>query len=315
MQLHIQTPLIKSEPLSQVSGKNIWLKMEALQPTGSFKNRGVCFACQEVVKQGAQALFSSSGGNAGIAVAYAGRKLGIPVTVVVPETTSAKAIELLKNENAKVIVHGESWQEANELIQTLTGDGKVFIHPFDDPLVWQGHGTMIDEIHQAGLKPDAVILSVGGGGMLSGVGDGLKRNGWQDVPLLAIETEGAASFNQAIKANQPIELNEITSVATTLGAKRVCQQAFDLSKQLSVQSILVSDQQALNACRQFLSDHRVLVEPSCGASLSIAYDHAEKLKDFENIVIIVCGGVTATIEQINKWQLGLREPGFPPARE
>ena len=301
MSLHIQTPLIKSEPLSHINGKNIWLKMEALQPTGSFKNRGVCFACQTHAKQGAQQFISSSGGNAGIAVAYAGRKLDIPVTVVVPNTTSKRAIRYLKNENAEVIVHGESWQEANQLAQTLVSDDRAFIHPFDDPLVWQGHATMIDEVHQSRFKPDAIVLSVGGGGMLCGIGEGLKRNKWQNIPILAVETEGAASFHQAVKANKLIELEKINSIATTLGAKRVCQQAFDLSKEMQIQSVLVSDQQALSACQNFLDDHRVLVEPACGASLSIAYEWPERLEDFENIMIIVCGGVTATTEQIKEW--------------
>ena len=301
MSLYIETPLIKSEPLSRISGKNIWLKMEALQPTGSFKNRGVCFACETNAKHGAQQFISSSGGNAGIAVAYAGRKLGIPVTVVVPQSTSARAIEYLKNENAEVVVHGESWQEANELAQSLTSNSKAFIHPFDDPLVWQGHATMIDEVHQSGFKPDAIVLSVGGGGMLSGVGEGLKQNSWQNIPILAVETKGAASFQKAIKANELIELKKINSIATTLGAKRVCQRAFDLSKEISIQNVLVSDHQALSACRSFLDDHRVLVEPACGASLSIAYESSEIFKDFKDTLIIVCGGVTATIDQIRDW--------------
>ncbi len=301
MPLYIETPLIKSEPLSKFSGKNIWLKMEALQPTGSFKNRGVCFACEHNAKQGTEEFISSSGGNAGIAVAYAGRKLGIPVTVVVPQSTSQRAIDYLKNENAQVIVHGDSWQEANELVQSLLSDNKAFIHPFDDPLVWQGHATMIDEVHQSGIKPDAVVLSVGGGGLLSGVCEGLKQNGWQDIPIYAVETEGAASFHQAVKADQLIELEKINSIATTLGAKRVCQRAFDLSKEMSIQSVLVTDQQALSACQQFLDNHRILVEPACGASLSVVYESLTTLEDLENILVIVCGGVTATIEQINEW--------------
>lgn len=108
MQLHINTPLINSRPLSQISERNVWLKMDALQPSGSFKIRGVGLACQEYYQKGARSFISSSGGNAGLAVAYAGRMLGIPVTVVVPETTSKRAIDLLRLEQAKVIVHAAS---------------------------------------------------------------------------------------------------------------------------------------------------------------------------------------------------------------
>ena len=98
--LHIETPLIESLPLSAGVRGHVWLKMEALQPSGSFKLRGIGYACQEYFRQGAKRFISSSGGNAGIAVAYAGRKLGMPVTVVVPETTSQKALDVLRLEGA-----------------------------------------------------------------------------------------------------------------------------------------------------------------------------------------------------------------------
>ena len=134
MSLHIETPLIQSRQLSQLSGRAIWLKMDALQAPGSFKIRGVGHACTEYVKHGARRLVSSSGGNAGLAVAYAGRSMGVPVTVVVPQTTSERAKELLRLEDAEVIVHGASWQEANELALSLVGPTDAFLHPFDDDL-------------------------------------------------------------------------------------------------------------------------------------------------------------------------------------
>ncbi len=191
MTLHIHTPLIESRSLSLAAGRNIWLKLDALQPCGSFKLRGVGHACEVHQARGARQFISSSGGNAGLAVAYAGRKLGVPVTVVVPETTTERAKELLRLEDANVVVHGSSWQEANALAQTLVGPDDAFIHPFDDPLLWAGHASLIDEVAEAGVKPDAVVLSVGGGGLLSGVVEGLQRNGWGDVPVLAVETHGA----------------------------------------------------------------------------------------------------------------------------
>lgn len=86
----------------------------------------------------------------------------MPVTVVVPETTTERAKQLLHLEDAKVVVHGSSWQEANALAQTLVGPNDAFIHPFDDPLLWAGHASLVDEVAEAGLKPDAVVLSVGG---------------------------------------------------------------------------------------------------------------------------------------------------------
>lgn len=300
MTLHIQTPLIESRPLSLAAGRTLWLKLEALQPSGSFKLRGVGHACEVHHARGARHFVSSSGGNAGLAVAYAGRRLGVPVTVVVPETTSTRAIELLKLEDAQVVVKGSSWQEANQHAQGLLGAGDAFIHPFDDPLLWTGHASMIDEVAQAGLKPDAVVLSVGGGGLLSGVVEGLKRNRWHDVPVLAVETDGAASLHAAIAAGHPVELPAITSVATSLGAKRVADQALACAQNHPLHSERVTDHAALQACERFLHDHRILVEPACGAALALAYA-PERLAQYSNVLMIVCGGATATLEQIRDW--------------
>jgi L-serine/L-threonine ammonia-lyase len=129
----------------------------------------------------------------------------------------------------------------------------------------------------------------------------LVRNGWSDVPLLAVETEGAASFNEATKAGHPVPLPEITSIASSLGAKRVCDQAMQCFKEHPIRSLVVSDRDALSACERFLADHRLLVEPACGASLALAYDHAAEFEQFETVLIVVCGGVTATIDQIRDW--------------
>ena len=106
MPLHIDTPLVESRALSASSGRAVWLKLDALQPSGSFKLRGVGFACETHHARGARRFVSSSGGNAGLAVAYAGRQLGVPVTVVVPETTTERARELLRLEGAEVVVVG-----------------------------------------------------------------------------------------------------------------------------------------------------------------------------------------------------------------
>lgn len=306
MSLHIQTPLVASRPLSLTSGREVWLKLDALQPSGSFKMRGIGHACEVYRQRGARRFVSSSGGNAGLAVAVAGRVLQVPVVVVVPETTTPRAIDLLRREGAEVIVQGASWQEANAHAQSLLGETDAFLHPFDDPLLWTGHATMIDEVARSGVKPDAVVLSVGGGGLLCGVVEGLHRNDWADVPVVAVETEGAASFHAAVQAGQTVELDAIDSVATSLGAKRVCDRAMQWTREHAIDSVLVSDAQALAACECFLDDHRLLVEPACGAGLALAYEQAPALQPFENLLVIVCGGVTATIDQIRAWRARTR---------
>ncbi|MBA3357603.1 MAG: pyridoxal-phosphate dependent enzyme [Pyrinomonadaceae bacterium] len=301
MPLHLETPLIESRALSLCAGRSIWLKLEAMQPPGSFKIRGIGAACEEYVRRGARRFISSSGGNAGIAVAYAGRCLSVPVAVVVPETTSERAKELIRQEDAQVIVHGGSWQEANTLAQAMVGESDAFLHPFDDPLLWQGHATLIDEVARSGLTPDAVVLSVGGGGLLSGIVEGLRRNGLADVPVIAVETEGASSFAQSIRAGYRVTLEKITSIATSLGAKQVCERAFAYSKEYPIRSVVVSDKAAVIACERFLSDQRILVEPACGAALALAYDSAPEISEFKTVMFVVCGGVTATLKQLSQW--------------
>lgn len=301
MTLHIETPLIESGAMAGADGQRVWLKMEALQPPGSFKIRGVGHACEQYLLRGAKRFISSSGGNAGIAAAYAGRQLDVPVLVVVPETTTERAKDLIAQQCAGLIVHGASFQEANALAQSMVQPSDAFIHPFDDALLWQGHASMIDEVARAGVVPDAVLLSVGGGGLLCGVVEGLRRNGWGHVPVLAVETAGADSYAQALSANQRVELPAITSIATSLGARRVCEQAFAWSIEHPVRSIVVSDHAAVAACLRFIDDQRVLVEPACGAALSVVYARAPELIGYKNVLVIVCGGVTATLAQLRAW--------------
>ena len=296
--LSIKTPLIQSLVLSQLNQCQVWLKMEALQPSASFKQRGISHACQKYFEQGAQRFISSSGGNAGLAVAYTGRQLSVPVTVVVPETTAQRARELIVQQGAEVIVHGASWTEANALAQSLLTQHDVFIHPFDHPLLWEGIIPMIDEVIADGVTPDAVVLSVGGGSLLSGVAAGLKKHGLAHIPIYAVETQGTASLHASIVAKQHVELDQVSGIATTLAAKKVCQNAFEVSQALEVRSLVVSDQDTVDACLKFIDDHRILVEPACGATLSVLYDQAIQFKPTDQVLVIVCGGAGITLETL-----------------
>lgn len=303
--LHIETPLLESLHLSAVNGGKVWLKLEALQPTGSFKLRGIGYACTKASRSGARELVSSSGGNAGLAVAYSGRQLGLPVTVVVPASISESTLKLLRMEGANVEVFGEHWREAHEHALSRSDRTHVYIHPFDDPDIWLGHSTLIDEVASSGIQPDAVVLSVGGGGLLCGVVNGMHKHGWCDVPVLAVETVGAASLNACAIANKHVTLDKISSIATSLGATRVCDAAFDLLQSHPVFTHTVSDRDAVRGCCRFLNDHRIVVEPACGAAISAVYDSAAALFDRNCILLIVCGGVASTADQLKKWQRDL----------
>jgi len=301
--LHIETPLFESRSMTLQAGRDIWLKLEAMQPPGSFKIRGIGLACQEYFRRGARRFISSSGGNAGIAVAYAGRRLCVPVVVVVPETTTERARTLIRQEGADVVVHGSSWQEANALALSMVTESDAFLHPFDDPLLWRGHATMIDEVVRTGVKPDAIVLSVGGGGLLCGVVEGLQRNGWTEVPVIAVETVGAASYAQSVEAGYRVELAAITSIATSLGARQVCEQSLICAGKHPIRNVVVSDGAAVAACNRFLDDQRLVVEPACGASLALVYDSAPELEGLASVLVIVCGGVTVSAEQLRQWSM------------
>ena len=158
----------------------------------------------------------------------------------------------------------------------------------------------------AGLRPDAVVLSVGGGGLLCGVAIGMRRHGWDQVPIIAVETEGAASYRAALEAGGPVEIPKIASVATSLGARRVCEPAWRWSRERPVVSAVVSDLQALEACERFVVDHGALVEPACGASLALAYGRHAALEPYRNVLIVACGGVTATLDHLREWTAAAR---------
>ncbi len=300
--LHVVTPLWESRALSTAAGVNVWLKMEAFQPSGSFKARGMGAACLAAQQAGARRIVCASGGNAGYAVAYAGQQLGLDVTIIVPQTTPARSKDLIQGTGAQLLVHGASWDDAYAHAVTLAQhSGAINIHPFDDPQVWRGHASLIAEIAEAGFKPGAIVLSVGGGGLLCGVAEGLHAVGGSDVPIVAVETVGASSFTQALQADRLITLDRITSIATTLGARTVAQQALDWSHRHPIAPWVISDRAAVDACLRFADDHRVLVEPACGAALAAAYRRAPALADHDPVMIIVCGGVGVTRELLQQW--------------
>jgi len=301
MTLHIETPLINARALSLKTGRTVLLKLEGLQPSGSFKLRGVGFACEEHKRRGARRFVTASGGNAGYAVAYAGRELGTPVTVVVPQTTSERARALIHGEEAEVVVHGASFAESNGYALSILRDGDAYLPAFDDPLLWEGHATMVDEIARQTARPDLLVCSVGGGGLLAGVVEGLRRVGWSDIPVLAVETDGAASYNEALKAGEPVALAKIQSVATSLGANKVAARIVTLAKEHPIRNCLVTDAEAIQGSVTLLEEHRLLTEPACGASVAALARVPEYFPDAQRIVVIACGGVGTTSQQLLEW--------------
>jgi len=301
MPMHIVTPLTESVPLSALSGKNIYLKLECIQTAGSFKIRGIGQLCQELYDQGCRTFICPSSGNAGYATAWAARVLGAKALIIAPQGTPQDAISAIQSLGGEVMVYGEVWDYSNikakELAQTM--ENAAYITSYDHPTLWKGHATMIDEIkEQCPVKPDAIVLSVGGGGMICGVIEGLDRNGWSDVPVVGCGTYGANAFAETVKAGRHVKLEKTDTLVHCISATEVADRVTELAKNHTLLTHLVSDSVACKACERFLDDHRLLVDPACGVTLSAIYENAPALKDKKNIVVIVCGGVGITYREL-----------------
>jgi L-serine/L-threonine ammonia-lyase len=303
---------VRSTALSALNDGDVWLKLESDQPSASFKLYGMGLACERAAARGAELLVTSSGGNAGYAVAVAGRALGLPTTVVVPGRTAERMRGLIAAEGAEVLVHGDVWDDAHAYAERLAAEqGGAYVHPFDDPDVWEGHASLVREVAEV-VRPEVVVAAVGGGGLLAGVVQGMHEVGWHDVPVLAVETEGAASYARALAAGAPVTLASIDTIALTMGAKRVCQRVVDLAGAHPIRSVLVRDDAAVAALRRFADDQRVLVEPACGAVLSLVYDgHPEVVG--RSVLVVVCGGASVTLAQLAAWCV-TTTPSDPPPR-
>lgn len=296
--LHQNTSLLRAAP-GLFDHPEVWLKMDALQPSGSFKLRGVGRLVQQSAADGAKAIVCASGGNAGFAATHAAVALGLPVAIVLPLTSSAAVAERLAACGAEVLRHGAVWDEAHAFAVRLAAErGAAYVHPFDHPLLWAGHSTLVDEVVEAGIGFDAVVTAVGGGGLFCGIVEGLRRHGLGQVPVIAVETEGAASLHAALAAGEPVSLPAITSIATSLGARRVANEAFERARSHPTLAVQVSDAEATAACLRFAQAHRVLVEPACGAALAAVDRHA---RGFRRVLVEVCGGMGVSLELLRSW--------------
>ncbi|CAJ0952167.1 unnamed protein product [Ranitomeya imitator] len=151
------------------------------------------------------------------------------------------------------------WDDADAYAHRLTeAPGSVYISPFNHPLVWEGHSSLILELKSSlgNQKPGALVVAVGGGGLLAGLVEGIVKVGWSDVPIIAMETVGAHCLNAALQAGRPVSLPDITSIAKCLGAKTVCDRALECAKKYKVISVTVDDKDALAAVEMFLESSK-----------------------------------------------------------
>lgn len=299
--LHIRTPLILHPTLSTAS-RRIWLKLENLQPCGSFKLRGMGLLCSQAAAQGKRKVVCPSGGNAGLATAVAAASLGLQACIVVPHTTPEATRLRIRRTGAEVIVHGKVWDEANQRARELASAADTeYVPAFDHPVLWEGHSTMVDEILDDCPQVDTVVTSVGGGGLLAGILTGLQRHDRRDCRIITCETIGAASFAAAVQAGHPVRLNRIDSVATSLGAAQVAAWPVEHIGEFDHECLVLSDDDAIMGVVRYAGDLRQLVEPACGVSLAVAYLDHPALAGARNVVVIVCGGVSISAQLVAGW--------------
>lgn len=306
--LHFHTPLRPFRPPQKLQ-RSILLKLDNVQPSGSFKIRGLGHLCQVAWGNGARHFIGSSGGNAGAALAYAGEQLGAKVTVVVPSTTPEFMRSRIKQHRAEVIIHGAVWDEADAYARKLVAESTEhaeYISPFDDVRIWEGCSSVVRELVDdlRGTKPAGVIVSVGGGGLFLGVARGLEKVGWSDVPIIAVETEGTASFKAMVNnKGHPVKIDAIKGLAKSLGALMVSEECGKwIQKPRPVISTLVSDREAVEACAILSVSERILVEPACGASVAAALDEALLSQlPAGPVIVIVCGGNMASPKLLSEW--------------
>lgn len=284
-----RTTLEHSETLSKYLNTNVFIKYELFQKTGSFKIRGafnkLLSLSAEERKRGVVAI---SGGNHAQAVAYASNILHVDAVVLMPETTPQNYLEATRNYGATVDLQ-PTIQDAFKKIKTYESQGRVFIHPFDDPLVMAGQGTLGLEIMEDLPSVTDIVISIGGGGFAGGVSTAVKAIK-PDVKIFGVETIGADAMSEALKAGHPVELPAITSIAKTLGAPSVSQQTLAIAQQNLEDVLVVTDDEAIQDLKFILERLKVLTEPAASCTLTAASRLKDTFTKDSNLVLIFCGG-------------------------
>ncbi|MFD0481559.1 threonine/serine dehydratase [Kineococcus sp. GCM10028916] len=272
-------------------GPGRWLKLEQLQHTGSFKARGAFNRQLAARERGeldpARGIVAASGGNAGLAHAYAAAQLGVPATVFVPETAPAVKVARLGALGADVRLVGSEYAVAYEAaVEFAAAKGAVFCHAYDQPEIAAGAGTLALELLEDVPDVDTVVVAVGGGGLFAGVAAALEGR----VRVVAVEPVGAPTLHRALAAGGPVDVAVSGIAADSLGARSVGALAFDLAQRSDPVSLLVDDA-AITAARSDLwSQFRVVAEHGAAAAWAgvSAYGPAEG----ERVVVVVCGANT-----------------------
>ncbi len=283
-----RTPLVSSRTLSELTGYDIWLKCENLQKTGSFKPRGGLNRLATLTpEQRAAGVLTISAGNNAQGMAFAARVEGIHAVLVMPETAAASKVAATREYGAEVVQHGDVHTAFERLEQLHQERGLTLIHPFDDPMLIAGHGTLGLEICEQLDPIDAVVCGVGGGGLSGGLGVALSDRG---VALYGAEPVGAATMTAALEAGEPVRLDHVNTIADGLAPPFVGRLNLEAAQRFMKEVQLVSDDEIRAAMRLLIERTKYLVEPSAAAGLAALLSGRITLAPGSRVVVVLSGG-------------------------
>ena len=285
-----KTPFEHSSLISNLTGVETWLKMENQQYTGSFKFRGAINKMLTLnEKQRDSGIYAASTGNHGAAVALASKILGVPCIVYVPENSSEAKLGNMKNFGAEIRVYGTDCMEGEiEARKVAKYTGGEYISPYNDPEIVFGQGTIGAEIITQCDNLDAIIISVGGGGMISGVA-GYLKSVWPNIEVIAASPKNHAVMIKSLEEGKIVKINPVPTISDgTAGGVEERSVTFDYCQRYVDHSILLSEKEIEEGIIHMIEKERVLVEGAAGTSVAALIKMREQLKG-KRVGIIVCG--------------------------
>ncbi|PJF35370.1 MAG: serine/threonine dehydratase [Candidatus Thermofonsia Clade 1 bacterium] len=292
-----RTPLLQAKALQKAPSGRLWLKLEQLQVSGSFKARGAINKLLsmpgETLRRG---IVTASGGNHGLAVAYAGWLASTPTYVYLPHNTPPHKAQKLRAWRAEVIMHGEVWDDANAAaLERAEREGMTYIHPFADPAVIAGQGSIALEVLEDLPQVDTILVAIGGGGLISGVALAAKALK-PAVRLIGVEPVGAPTLKASLAANAVIALPHIATRANTLAPRQSAPINLEIIRQNVDEIVLVSDEAMLEAARWLWFELGIAAELSGAAATAAVLSGAIVTQPEETLCALVCGAGTDGID-------------------
>ena len=305
----LRTPTLPSPGLSAHLGVPVTVKLELLQRTGSFKPRGA-FAKLLGLSDAERAagVVAVSGGNHGVAVADTAGSLGIAATIVMPRSAPARSVEACRAAGADVRLT-DDMAGAFALLDALVAEGRTLVHPFDDALVLAAQGTVGLELAADAPGLTDVLVSIGGGALISGVATALTST-LPGVRVWGVETEGADAMSRALAAGAPVPIAP-SSIASTLSAPHVCALTLEHVSALVEDVLVVSDAEAVRGCLTLAEEAKVWTEPSAGCLVPAAHRVLDRVGPGAHVGFVVCGG-NVTAEQVLDWTTRFAATPVPP---